>query len=443
MSVKSKIEQRQDIVEYILKHADEMSGLSCVKEFVEGHHRLSSETSDINKLSRRLIKAKEQFIPFEKRVQVCKDSLSHSEKELSKLHRPLGQAAFNAFTDGSIKQGRILSDRIAIHERVTTLKKDRANRAPQHDTGITQKAKIKAHQLAITGKIKLEESKIGRLESEIGRQLIQDNLDDSVRCDSILKILDEIAFHRDDIIKSKQEFHKAEVAQKQAINQLCKAIPLNHIESSKTLDDEIKACNKIVLESESSFAEATRLLTDGLHNVNQEILPESLLVLLNKLKDNPKDASQYFREAGEELQEATKDLQRGSSGIGRSVKYWWNGLSIHAKYISIGVFGFLLLIAVFSEDGSEGIQSDKNVVLNPVVLTLREVDEEFKIAASQKGQMSISGAEIMIDNRNNDKWSWERLQKNVDFPSHIIFVEIKDEFEDWKKGRIAAGDRYK
>jgi len=167
------------------------------------------------------------------------------------------------------------------------------------------------------------------------------------------------------------------------------------------------------------------------------------LVLLNKLKDNPKDASQYFREAGEELQEATKDLQRGSSGIGRSVKYWWNGLSIHAKYISIGVFGFLLLIAVFSEDGSEGIQSDKNVVLNPVVLTLREVDEEFKIAASQKGQMSISGAEIMIDNRNNDKWSWERLQKNVDFPSHIIFVEIKDEFEDWKKGRIAAGDRYK
>lgn len=72
-------------------------------------------------------------------------------------------------------------------------------------------------------------------------------------------------------------------------------------------------------------------------------------------------------------------------------------------------------------------------------LTVPAVDEEFRIAASQKGETELVAAKMLIDLRNNDNWSWERLEGEVDFQ----FGGIKDEFDQWKQDRIAAGDRYK
>jgi len=91
-----------------------------------------------------------------------------------------------------------------------------------------------------------------------------------------------------------------------------------------------------------------------------------------------------------------------------------------------------------SGGGSSGKSSTKSEAAVRM-LTIREADEEFRIAASQKGERALTAAKMLIGFRNQDNWTWERLNGEVDFQ----FNAIEDEFSQWKRRRIAAGDRYK
>lgn len=159
---------------------------------------------------------------------------------------------------------------------------------------------------------------------------------------------------------------------------------------------------------------------------------------LSQMKNSSEETSEDHGMAVKELQEATKDLQRGAAGIGRSIKHWWSGLSSRGRYITIGVIGLLLLIAIFfqTEAGNSVVQSPGKV---DAVLSPKEVDEEFKISASQKGMLGTTKAEMLIDFRNTDNYSWKGLDGIVDFQMQ----DIKTEYEEWKQSRIAAGDRFK
>lgn len=71
--------------------------------------------------------------------------------------------------------------------------------------------------------------------------------------------------------------------------------------------------------------------------------------------------------------------------------------------------------------------------------TPEAADEEFRVAASHKGEREQAAAKMLVNFRKDDKWSWERLEGEVNFQ----FQEIKDEFGKWKRDRVAAGDRSK
>ncbi len=108
------------------------------------------------------------------------------------------------------------------------------------------------------------------------------------------------------------------------------------------------------------------------------------------------------------------------------------------------VAGMVLLVVMAavlfgSKSTKPGANTDKPALNPDRKLTIPSVDEEFRVAASQKGERALVAAKMLIEFRNNDKWPWERLKNEVDFQ----FNEIKAEFDNWKKDRIAAGDRYK
>lgn len=71
--------------------------------------------------------------------------------------------------------------------------------------------------------------------------------------------------------------------------------------------------------------------------------------------------------------------------------------------------------------------------------TVAAADEEFRVAASHKGEREVVAAKMLVNFRKDDNWSWERLEKEVNFQ----FQEIKAEFTKWKRDRVAAGDKAK
>lgn len=76
---------------------------------------------------------------------------------------------------------------------------------------------------------------------------------------------------------------------------------------------------------------------------------------------------------------------------------------------------------------------------HPVRKTVAMADEEFEIAASQKGDRARTAAKMLIESRNDDVFSWQRLENEVKFQ----FGAIRDEFDRWKQDRVDAGDRFK
>jgi hypothetical protein len=85
------------------------------------------------------------------------------------------------------------------------------------------------------------------------------------------------------------------------------------------------------------------------------------------------------------------------------------------------------------------IEGQKGSAAQNPAKSVETADEEFRVQASQKGQRATVAATMLIDRRNGDKWSWEMLEGEVNFQ----FSGIKQQFNNWKRDRIAAGDRYK
>jgi hypothetical protein len=347
-STRSAAAIRQDIADYVLSHADEMSEVPSVKEFVEEHGRLTTEIAAAKKLGKRLAKAKEKYEPFENRVLDRRDALKNAEAELAKSHRPLGEASFQAFLAGDLEDQPAFADRLASHKRIQELHQEHGDLTPATDVGMVQKTKAKAQQLAIAGKVKLEEMKCGGMESDIGRQLIESELVESVRCDSTSSLLEQVADNRESLSACSSQLQEADAAREKATKQLSEAVPLQHIESSKTFDAEIKSCKATIRQSESSLTEAIRSVIDVLDAHEQSKLSDALLTRLNELKTAKDGASEYFKEAGEEFQQATKGLRRGAAGFAESTKRWWGRLSGRGRAITVAVSCFVLMLAALS-----------------------------------------------------------------------------------------------
>jgi WD40 repeat protein len=343
-STRSAAAIRQDIAEYVLSHEDEMSEVPGVKEFVQEHGRLTNEIAEGEERAERLAKAKEEYEPLEQRVSSCRNALKDAEAELAKLHRPLGTAAFEAFIAGDLEDQPAFADRLIAHKRVQELQQEHDDLAPAADAGLTQKAKAKAQQLAVTGKIKLEEMKCSGLETEIGRQVVNGELDDSVRCDSTSEHLRKIAERRESLSGCSSELQEADAAREKTARQLCEAVPLQHIENSKTFDTEMKKCKKTIRESELARSNSARSLADDLKELKASVLPEALNSQLQLSEASQHDISERIQDAGNQI--------RGQGHLVVSLaKRCWRGLGKRGL-IALGVAVSVLCAVVLLNRGN-------------------------------------------------------------------------------------------
>lgn len=355
VSTQSAADIRQDITDYVLKHADEMSDVPGVKQFVEDHGRLTTEIAAAKKLGKRLAKAKEKYEPFENRVLDRRDALKNAEAELAKSHRPLGEASFQAFLAGDLEDQPAFADRLASHKRIQELHQEHGDLTPATDVGMVQKTKAKAQQLAIAGKVKLEEMKCGGMESDIGRQLIESELVESVRCDSTSSLLEQVADNRESLSACSSQLQEADAAREKATKQLCEAIPLQHIESSKTFDAEMKMPKATIRESGRALGNAIHVVTEGLHGLNESVLPETLAQQIKRLDEvSQHDVTERMRGAGDQMR------KRGAE-VFSSLRGKWSGLSKQGRMkVIAAVCGVLLLALVFSGDGNHSASEVNN-----------------------------------------------------------------------------------
>ena len=184
-------------IQYALEEHADVPALESIARFRSAYASLNDRIREANQRTDHVVRVKTVYDPLESAWQARKKELAVAKGNLDNLCRPLGETAFEAYLAGSIENQPVFLQRLAAHERIATFQKEKDQLAPPSDASFLQKAKAKALQLPILGKISFEETKLGRLEGNIGRQLIASNSEDSVRCELTADVLAQIVAHRE------------------------------------------------------------------------------------------------------------------------------------------------------------------------------------------------------------------------------------------------------
>jgi len=326
---KKAADLRHSIVESALSDS-EVANVAAVQQFRSAHDEQRRVIETGCQRAEKLNKAIVELEPLESDLKQKQQSLSKVLASLSEFHRPLGQAAFQARLEGAVTDQPAFAERLAVHERIEDLRKEYENLTPAPNAGTVEKAKAKAQQLAVAGKIKLEETKIGKLESKIGQQLIEESQEGSVRCEQTEQVISQIAERRAEIAQlTEQEYQSRETLATEA-EQLSQFLSLSQIEGSRALADELNRCSAAVTQAEK----------------DQRQLEDELLAKLSADESIPADSKMGARVA--ELRHVEDQLQHAPTSPIAGMVSWFSELSMASKALVIGGAGMACLLFLCS-----------------------------------------------------------------------------------------------
>jgi hypothetical protein len=288
------------------------------------HVQLTEQAETAKQEAERLTEAKLQVEPLAQECQGLEKELATARESLSEFYQPLGVAAFAAQLAGQIKDVSAQADRLALHEKINQLQQEREALTPSADAKTLEKAKTKAQQLAAAGKIKIEETKIGKLDKQIGQQLLGEQQEETVRCDETSEILNQISERRAEISEKEGKVAESTASFASSRDEVTKKLDLPPFETVAELDIQIKENNKLT-------ASAQKQLT-----LLERELPERLMA------DEPLRSSDS--ELGQQVQELA-EIQAQLKTAGPSLAGLWST----AKEVvvrwkrTVAVIGVLLL----------------------------------------------------------------------------------------------------
>ena len=311
--------KNNELAAVIFKHADELSAVPVAHFFVEKHAQTVDGINEAKTRKTELELAKQKFEPLETRFLTRQTALKEAETKLAEFYAPLGGKSFRALLDEKISEQPVFTERLSAHNRAQTLQHERDGLSASSDAGLLEKAKLKAQQLALTGKIKLEERSAGKQEKDIGRQLIENSLEESVRCESTTSIVDQITSQRKVIAERLSALEESQSIKDEVAQQLCTDLSIERIENGKTLDVEISQCDKTVRELEGTLNTAAGELLPELQKFERARLPAELATMLDGTKPQPDDGT---RSPDDEDNQMTLYVRSVSVAIPIAFVFW-------------------------------------------------------------------------------------------------------------------------
>jgi len=296
--LRQKIEGlRQSLVQEVLNPQVALPNVEPIATFRKEHSQLQEQLRQLQHRLQELGKAKAEYELLDNACQQQGKELAAAEKALVQLARPLGKAAFEGLLAGLVQDQPTFKDRFAVHQRIGELQAEHDRFAPPSDAGMIQKTKAKAQQLVAAGKIKLEEMKIGKLEEQIGRELIASNQEESVRCDHTAEILTAFAKHRGVIAHHRQVCETA----REALDTKCQELAqtLQMAGTTKSFDAERQSCEAQIAQVEHQGRVLKSELLVQLVTCGESLSVEGILgQRLRELRDTQAQLSEWFHSKG-------------------------------------------------------------------------------------------------------------------------------------------------
>lgn len=251
---KQAADLRRSIVEVVLTSTD-LPDAEAIRMFRTNHAQQQKAVVAAKERAAQLEQAHAELKPLEDDLRGKQQARSKAQSSLQEFFRPLGQASFQALLEGNVKDQPLFADRLALQQRMDNLQKEHDSLAPAAEAGAIEKTKAKAQQLAVAGKLKLEEMKIGKLETQIGQQLIEQNQEGAVRCGHTDHILGQIGVRRSEIARLAEQETESHKSLTTKAGELVRALDLSQIEGTHTINEELKRCKADLVRAERTQGE--------------------------------------------------------------------------------------------------------------------------------------------------------------------------------------------
>jgi hypothetical protein len=232
---------RGGILEYARSPSTVFTSLQFFGDFKRDDARLTAEISAARDRISKAPAAHEAYSAARQRFDATKPEHEAAQKALKRLYKPLGAAAFAAFKAGEIPRQQQFAERINLDERIARLKSDQNALGVSPDSGIIVKGMAKAQQLAVAARIMFAKLSARKMESQIGKALIDAQSEDSVQSASTAEVLDDMASARRDVASCKRDFDLAANTLESAKTALIQSLGGSNIDTDAAIAERLDA----------------------------------------------------------------------------------------------------------------------------------------------------------------------------------------------------------
>ncbi|MCS5644447.1 MAG: hypothetical protein NZ807_14480 [Dehalococcoidia bacterium] len=122
--------------------------------------------------------------------------LKRVNTDIELLEKELGQSAMQAVMAGNIARSAIFEERIALYQRLAALETEKAEIGESTNADWKDQLKSKSRYVKVSAQIKVEALKVGGLDKAIGRTLLSDGIEETMRCSETSAVLDRVCIKR-------------------------------------------------------------------------------------------------------------------------------------------------------------------------------------------------------------------------------------------------------
>ena len=229
--------------------------------------------------------AKSQLETKERDIKEKERLLSNATKHLFTFSRPLGQTAFIGFVDGHVANEEVLAERIKANDQIEKLRREYESLTPDHEAGFVAKTKAKAQQLVVAGKIKMAELRLPKIDTGVGRSLIESSTELTVECKSTSDVLSQIAEARSHVLEQQTKVDGAKTEYTALQAALASSLGLETIDNTRSLAKEISKTASAIAENGRLLASSKEPLVAAVLEASEPPADDRLSQMVAELRD--------------------------------------------------------------------------------------------------------------------------------------------------------------
>ena len=194
---KSRIaELEASLIEALLAEDSPAKSVTPIDRIWEKQHQLNDRMETTQSILDRLETVLPEVEDRQTEHSTASKQLKRANADIELLEKELGQTAMQGVLAGNIARNELFEERIALHQRLVALESEKSEIGESTNADWKDQLKSKSQYVKVTAQIKVETLKVGGLDTTIGRTLLTDGIEETVRCSETSAVLDRVSIKR-------------------------------------------------------------------------------------------------------------------------------------------------------------------------------------------------------------------------------------------------------